>query len=821
MKKFLLYASAVSAMMLAGSCQKEVLSPVSEGETSVKFSIALPDGLQTKAMSKAESTDIVYYEIWNSNWSRQLYPVEEAGVQSAYASAEVKGCKATIDLKLISDQTYNFIFWAQNEGCGAYDVTELKNVGVNYDVIGAEGNQDKFDAFYAVKTIKVEGPVNETITLYRPFAQLNFGADEMTTTFGNIEVTDTEIEVSGLATVFNTLTGSGEQAVTSPVTFKANGIATDEILSTGGKSYTWVTMDYMLMMEKQALVNVEASFGVKDMDLPVTHSLTNVPLKKNYRTNVVGDLFTTDAKLQIVVDPDFNQPDMLIGEAWSRVDDFTYVINAGAPAGTLKAVLAEADAQARALATKSEDIIVTIDLAGDVDWVTEASHGSSPLLLADSPILKVTINGNGKTFTATGAGVGSIRLANRGVLEFKNVNVVDKTVSYNEGAWELTYLEFSGALTFNGCTFNSGIQLQNEEDALALASFYDCQFISNEADVYCVWVCDGIVGFDGCTFKGTRGLKVHEDYGSEVARVLVENCEFGPISKKPGIALGTLNADTEIHILDSKFIDCQAGDQGLYIYETDTDVESFEFTSKNNTIISTTEPVVQEDGSVVVPTPAALAEVMDAGHKSIKLLDGTYSLAAVPAGLEVVGLGEDVVLDVQNKVYGVNGAVSFENVTIKYANANYKGFQHTSQELYKNCTIVGQPFLYGEAVTFEGCTFEQESADAYNVWTYGAKNVTFDGCTFNCAGKSVLVYAEGSSNGSVVTFNGCKLNASAPVEGKAAIEIDSSLIKGEYVVNINETEAKGFANGNVSGNSLWNNKKGANAKVFVDGTQVL
>ena len=821
MKKFLLYASAVSAMMLAGSCQKEVLSPVSEGEASVKFSIALPDGLQTKAMSKAESTDIVYYEIWNSNWSRQLYPVEEAGVQSAYASAEVKGCKATIDLKLISDQTYNFIFWAQNEGCGAYDVTELKNVGVNYGVIGAEGNQDKFDAFYAVKTIKVEGPVNETITLYRPFAQLNFGADEMTTTFGNIEVTDTEIEVSGLATVFNTLTGSGEQAVTSPVTFKANGIATDEILSTGGKSYTWVTMDYMLMMEKQALVNVEASFGVKDMDLPVTHSLTNVPLKKNYRTNVVGDLFTTDAKLQIVVDPDFNQPDMLIGEAWSRVDDFTYVINAGAPAGTLKAVLAEADAQARALATKAEDIIVTIDLAGDVDWVTEASHGSSPLLLADSPILKVTINGNGKTFTATGAGVGSIRLANRGVLEFKNVNVVDKTVSYNEGAWELTYLEFSGALTFNGCTFNSGIQLQNEEDALALASFYDCQFISNEADVYCVWVCDGIVGFDGCTFKGTRGLKAHEDYGSEVIAVLVENCEFGPMSKKPGIALGTLNADTEISITDSKFIDCQAGDQNLYIYETDTDVNTFEFTSKNNTIISTTEPVVQEDGSVVVPTPAALAEVMAAGHKSIKLLDGTYSLATAPAGLEVVGLGEDVVLDVQNKVYGVNGAVSFENVTIKYANANYKGFQHTSQESYKNCTIVGQPFLYGEAVTFEGCTFEQESADAYNVWTYGAKNVTFDGCTFNCAGKSVLVYAEGSSNGSVVTFDGCKLNASAPVEGKAAIEIDSSLIKGEYVVNINETEAKGFANGNVSGNSLWNHKKGTNAKVFVDGTQVL
>lgn len=315
MKKFLLYVSAVSAMMLAGSCQKEAVEPVSEGEASVKFSIALPEGLQTKAMSQAESTDIVYYEIWNSDWSRQLYPVEEVGVQSAYASAVVDGCKATINLKLISDQTYNFIFWAQNEACGAYDVTELKNVGVNYDVIGAEGNQDKFDAFYAVETIRVEGPINKTITLYRPFAQLNFGTDEMTTTFGDIVVTDTKIQVSGLATVFNTLTGYGEAPVASPVDFQATGLATDEALVTGGKSYTWVAMDYMLMMDNQALVNVDASFGVDGMVEPVTHSLTNVPLKKNYRTNIVGDLFTTAAQLQIIVDPDFNQPDILIGKA--------------------------------------------------------------------------------------------------------------------------------------------------------------------------------------------------------------------------------------------------------------------------------------------------------------------------------------------------------------------------------------------------------------------------------------------------------------------------------------------------------------------------
>ena len=226
------------------------------------------------------------------------------------------------------------------------------------------------------------------------------------------------------------------------------------------------------------------------------------------------------------------------------------------------------------------------------------------------------------------------------------------------------------------------------------------------------------------------------------------------------------------------------------------------------------------DGTAAAYSQAGLAAALNDGKLEIALTEGTYSLSKVPAGIKLVGLEDNVVLDMKGKAAGVNGAITMENITIEFSNANYKGFQHTSTEYYKDCTIVGQPFLYGENVTFDGCTFEQSSADSYNVWTYGAKNVTFNDCTFNSAGKSVLVYTE-SGSGSVVTFNNSVLNASAPVEGKAAVEIDSSLISGKYVVNFNNTTANGFANGNVSGNSLWNNKKGTKAEVYVDGAQVL
>jgi hypothetical protein len=134
----------------------------------------------------------------------------------------------------------------------------------------------------------------------------------MDTSFGPVVVTDTHITVSGLATTFNTLKGLGEAESKGAVTFTAKRLATDELLETNGRKYTWVTMDYMLMMGDQDLVEVDAKLGVENMLDYVSHSLTNVPLKKNFRTNIVGNLFTTDAKLNIIVEPGFNQPDEIV-----------------------------------------------------------------------------------------------------------------------------------------------------------------------------------------------------------------------------------------------------------------------------------------------------------------------------------------------------------------------------------------------------------------------------------------------------------------------------------------------------------------------------
>lgn len=83
--------------------------------------------------------------------------------------------------------------------------------------------------------------------------------------------------------------------------------------------------------------------------------------------------------------------------------------------------------------------------------------------------------------------------------------------------------------------------------------------------------------------------------------------------------------------------------------------------------------------------------------------------------------GAKVSFDMSAAVALHGAKITFNNVTFDYkTNGNYIGLQHTDTLVYNNCTINGMVFLYAVNETFNGCTFNQTSAGAYNVWTYGA-----------------------------------------------------------------------------------------------------
>lgn len=234
------------------------------------------------------------------------------------------------------------------------------------------------------------------------------------------------------------------------------------------------------------------------------------------------------------------------------------------------------------------------------------------------------------------------------------------------------------------------------------------------------------------------------------------------------------------------------------------------------------KPAWKVEAIPAVTTQEAFNTEIGKANSTVVLAAGTYTMPTTVAdGVSIIGT------DASTSVLTLNEAAAWhdinatlKNVTIKSPNANYIGIQHAASIKYENCVIEGQPFSYATTAVFDGCTFNQTSNDAYNIWTYGSKNITFNNCVFNCAGKAVLIYNEGALPTGIVTFDKCKFIASQSVTGKAAIEIDSRFTS--YEVYINDCTHEGFANGSVSGNSLWNKKDGdKSVKIFVDGPQVL
>lgn len=226
----------------------------------------------------------------------------------------------------------------------------------------------------------------------------------------------------------------------------------------------------------------------------------------------------------------------------------------------------------------------------------------------------------------------------------------------------------------------------------------------------------------------------------------------------------------------------------------------------------------------MVQTQAEMTAAASQPNTVVKLAAGnSYTLSTAPADGVVFSSDNAATTTISIPAAVTATNVAFENVTVASPNANYVGIQHATTVKYKGCVITGQPFSYAADASYEDCKFVQTSGSCYNIWTYGSSNITFTRCAFSCAGKSVLIYNEGSITGQIATFQDCTFYASASVTGKAAIEIDSSLPTGvgtPYKVVINNCTATGFDNGSVSGNSLWNEKIGTKATVIVDGDTV-
>ena len=172
--------------------------------------------------------------------------------------------------------------------------------------------------------------------------------------------------------------------------------------------------------------------------------------------------------------------------------------------------------------------------------------------------------------------------------------------------------------------------------------------------------------------------------------------------------------------------------------------------------------------------------------------------------------------------YQRGSSFTFENLTIQAGEGNFDGIV-CDEVTYKNCTIKGKFTLYGKA-TFINCTFENDMANQYSIWTWGGTDVKFEGCTFNTNGKAILLYGQATeSKPTNLVVNNCIFNdRNNGTAGKAAIEIGNDY-NATYTLTVNSATVNGFAAGKNTNSTLWANKNSMDAAhltVTIDGSKV-
>lgn len=315
----------LSALLLT-SCQRDELQggSISGEEVTVSISAVVPgDG---GAVVKSNDNPGNGSEV-----NRCILEVYLLEGEDGSATASLYGTRQVVkvenltaafeDLNLITGQKYRLVLWADHvddpeNGLGTdlyYDTENLPSVsyksGTEY-----ESNEDSRDAFFKVEEFELDGPEDRTVSLTRPFGQINI----ITTDYGLIPSTHSDLLPVMVKLAFQSIptsidlvngTVNAMAEVTTSTAVEIAGLDVD-----GEEDSKQLSFDYILApAEGQTVVSEFTMSFLKDDEItPVAKDYTfeNIPVQRNYRTNISGALLTDRAGVDVVVVPGFNEDDI-------------------------------------------------------------------------------------------------------------------------------------------------------------------------------------------------------------------------------------------------------------------------------------------------------------------------------------------------------------------------------------------------------------------------------------------------------------------------------------------------------------------------------
>ena len=322
MKAKYLAITAAAAALLLSACQRNELGggSLSGEEVTVGISAVMP--LDGGAVVKSDAEPGKGDEV--NRCIMQVYLADDAVLSNATKVGEPKTVEVTDgkasfgSLQLVAGHTYRLVFWADCAATGTddaltdqyYSTEKFPVVTFKQDVTYA-GNDDSRDAFFASYELTVDGPSNHTVKLHRPFGQLNIITSDYSvveTSFPALVPKKVSLTFSKVPQGINLLTGTLTETFIEHLTGVSVAVAavTEPAAASGSKQ---LSFDYIFAPEEgqYSIPEITMSFDDKDgKEVASDYKFVNLPVQRNYRTNVSGALLTDRTGIDIEVVSDFD-----------------------------------------------------------------------------------------------------------------------------------------------------------------------------------------------------------------------------------------------------------------------------------------------------------------------------------------------------------------------------------------------------------------------------------------------------------------------------------------------------------------------------------
>ena len=354
MKKILLSFLALGGLLFASSCQMdEPDAGTLTGEVDFTITAGIPSGISTYAEPAGSGSHNGGAMLLDPDAYTLRYTLEVYDKEGKLAYDETKNAPegtfegVTFDVRLLA-KVYDFVFWAdfvKNDGEVAfYNVDDLTNITYAGTTVNAQSlATDAADAYYKKEEVDLtQSNQSLNVTLQRPFGKIRLIAtDALNENNKQTEVPKTisiDFGNAVIPTAFNAFDGTViEGSTTEAGTVSFNAVKENTVVNKTEKDNVYL-LGFHYFFESSAIPSYAMDVTVTSNEGNVIgqRSLSSIPVQENKLTTVIGNFYTNEGNIEVVVEDKFGGESEYDAET-AYTSSFDEIIQALA-AGTRKIV---------------------------------------------------------------------------------------------------------------------------------------------------------------------------------------------------------------------------------------------------------------------------------------------------------------------------------------------------------------------------------------------------------------------------------------------------------------------------------------------------